>query len=208
MMAGELKDLGQWVFDYVRLEETVIRRIKAKTKELAQGRSPRSLDDAIQKGDFGALLCRYPAEVGRLIQINEASYHFSVKVIGRGYSYDYDNLERCFHSITFHETWSDEFRNWMTLIELQQAEGWIGYQKTFHFTGGFALLEEIESVLGDNLAIWEVWDSRAVRESLMAKKAALFNFYDTVQKRNDYNHKKFGYGSKYTIQSMHTQSAS
>ncbi|CRG91085.1 hypothetical protein PISL3812_08133 [Talaromyces islandicus] len=194
----------QWVYDYVTSEELVMWRIKAKIDKLAQNRSPASLDEAIQQGDFDALLCRYPVEVSRLIRINEASND----VIGSGYSYDYDDFKSYFNSGVFHEMWSERFRDWITLIELQQAEGWTGYQRTFHFTGGFALLEEIEHVLRDNLAIWKVWDCRALIESLMARKGALFHFYNTVRKRPDYNHKKFDYDPDHTIQSKHAPSAS
>ncbi|KUL85214.1 hypothetical protein ZTR_08968 [Talaromyces verruculosus] len=205
-MSRQLKDPGQWVYDYVTSEELGMRRIEAKIDKLAQNRSPASLDEAIQQGDFDALLCRYPVEVCRLIQINEASDDFSMNVIGCGYAYD--DFESHFNSGVFHERWSQRFCDWITLIDLQQAEGWAGYQKTFHFTGGFALLEEIEHVLRDNLAIWKVWDCRALIESLVARKGALFHFYNTVRKRIDYDHKNFDYDSNHTIQSKHAPSDS
>jgi hypothetical protein len=209
-MSRQLKDPAQWVYDYVTSEERVMWRIEAKIDKLAQNRSPRSLDEAIQQGDFDALLCRYPAEVCRLIQINEASNDFSMDVMGTSLDIfcKYDDFESSFNSGEFHKDWSARFRDWITLMNLQQAEGWTGYQKTFHFTGGFALLEEIERVLTDNLAIWKVWDCRVLREYLMARKDALFHFYNTVQKRHDYNHKNFDYDPNHTIQSMHAPSAS
>ncbi|KAF3402317.1 hypothetical protein DPV78_004548 [Talaromyces pinophilus] len=206
-MSRQLKDPGQWVYDYVTSEESVMRCIEAQIDKLAQNRSPAILDEAIQQGDFDALLCRYPVEVCRLIQINEASSDFSLNVIGSGLDYDYGDFKTCFNCGVFNERWSQRFCNWITQIELQQAEGWRGYQKTFHFTGGFALLEEIEHVLRDNLAIWKVWDCRALRESLVARKGALFHFYNTVRKRNDYNHNKFDYDPDHTIQSKHAPSA-
>lgn len=207
-MSRQLTDPGQWVYDYLISEETVMLRIKTKIYTLAQNRSPTSLDEAIQQGDFDALLCRYPVEVCRLIQINQASNYFSQNAIGIGQASEYDDLKFYFTDGLFYERWSEKFRDWITLIELQQAEGWTGYQKAFHFSGGFALLEEIEHVLRDNLAIWKVWDCRALIESLMARKGALFHFYDTVRKRIDYNHKIFDYDPDVTIQSKHAPSAS
>ncbi|KAF4991225.1 hypothetical protein F66182_16576, partial [Fusarium sp. NRRL 66182] len=138
-MSRQLTDPGQWVYDYLISEETVMWRIKIKIYTLAQNRSPTSLDEAIQQGDFDALLCRYPVE--NAIGIRQAS--------------EYDDLKSYFTDGLFYERWSEKFRDWITLIELQQAEGWTGYQKAFHFSGGFALLEEIEHVLRDNLAIWK-----------------------------------------------------
>lgn len=209
-MAPPFLDPGKWVFNYVRGEERVTWRVKASIPHLAQDRSPKDLDEAIRGGDFDALLCRHPTEVCRLITINEASNKFS-KEIGVAFrslfSDDYNGLKSVFNLSLPHDAWSENFCDWITLITLQQNEGWVGYQKTFYHTGGFALLEEIESVLRENLEIWKVWDCHELRENLISRKGALFHFLDTVQKRKDYPHEKFLYDPNQTIQSMHATSS-
>lgn len=182
-------------------------RVRNRIRELAQDRSPEGFDEAIRGSDFDALLYRHPAEVCRLIQINEASNQFSREVAVGTRSYEFGDLKAAFNLSVRHEAWSEKFCDQITLIEVKQTEGWDGYTKAFYHTGGFALLEEIESVLRENLEIWKVWDCHELRENLIGGRNALSHFFDTVLKRKDYKDEEFVYDRNQTIQSMHATSS-
>lgn len=208
MLSSDLDDPGKWVINYVKDEERLTNLAQSGVGERIrhfQGCTPDALDEAIQGGDFYALLYRYPTEVVRVAQINSASSSFDYAPFAVRFDTGCE-LEHKFKYLSFPEKWSERFCDWLTLIELRQDGGWAEYQKTFHATGGFALLEEIESVLSADLSIWKVWDCDKLRHSLMARRGALFHFYDTVRKRSDYNSDLFKYDPAHTIQSQCTQS--